>query len=125
MITHKTTPLMMIAVLISRARVGASSRFNQPTQSESIARASRNVAFMRSFARRPFDDRNGGRAHPEKILIWIFYFDAHRESLRDTHPVQFAFHNRHSAKGQIGLAFGLHGPSNSLDASAEALVRRG
>ena len=33
MITHNTTPPMMIAVRILRARVGASSRLNQPIQS--------------------------------------------------------------------------------------------
>src|ERR1700731_1732570 len=55
MITHKTAPATMIAVLILRALVGASSRFNQPIQSESLGSepdwrcASRNVALMELF----------------------------------------------------------------------------
>src|SRR4029453_11834941 len=125
MITHNVTPLTMLAVRISRARVGASSRFNQPTQLESIGRASSNVALMKLLRQRTFDDRNCRSTHSEKILIGIFDFDPNGKTLRDPHPVQFAFHNRHSAKGQIGLAFGLHCPSNSLHSSAKSLVRRG
>src|SRR2546430_14285064 len=96
MITHKTAPPTMMAVRISRARVGASSCRNQPIQSESRGRASRNVSLMELFGRRTFNDCNGGRAHTEKIDIGILDFDAHRETLRDTHPVQFAFHVRNS-----------------------------
>src|SRR5215468_11102926 len=131
MITHKTTPPTTIAVRISRARVGASSRFNQPNQCESLAsepdwrNASTNVALMELFRRWTFDDRDRGRAHTEKILVRIFDFDPNREALRDAHPVQFAFHVRHSRGRQIDLAFGLHGPTDSLHFSTEALVRRG
>ena len=38
MITLKTAPPTRIAVRILRVRVGASSRFNQPNQSESLDR---------------------------------------------------------------------------------------
>src|SRR5882672_10270432 len=101
MITHKTTPPTMIAVRISRARVGASSRFNQPVQSESLGRASSNVALMELFPRRTFDDRNRRRAHAEKIFVGIFDFDANRKALRDAHPVQFAFNVRDTGGRQI------------------------
>src|SRR4030095_11066180 len=66
MITHKTAPPARIAVRILRARVGASSRLNQPIQSESLGRASRKVALMELFPRRTFDDRDRGRAHAEQ-----------------------------------------------------------
>src|SRR5438128_1075589 len=95
MITHKTAPATMMAVLILRALVGASSRRNQAIQSESMGRASRNVALMDLFPR-TFDDRDRGRAHPEKIGIGILDFDAHGESLRDAHPIQFTFHIGHA-----------------------------
>src|SRR5207248_11676414 len=36
MMTHKTAPATMMAVLILRALVGANSRLSQPSQSESI-----------------------------------------------------------------------------------------
>src|SRR5438105_8195085 len=87
MMTHKTAPPTMMVVRISRARVGASSCRNQPIQSESRGRASRNVSLMELFGWRTFDDRNGGRAHAEKIDIRIFDFDANRKALRDAHPV--------------------------------------
>src|SRR5260370_39936857 len=106
MITHKTAPPTMMAVRILRARVGASSRRNQPIQSESMGRASTNVALMDLFPR-TFDDRDRGRAHPEKVGIGIFDFDANRESLRDADPVQLAFHVRHTRRRQIDFAFGL------------------
>src|ERR1700719_1934540 len=101
MMTHKTAPATMMAVLILRALVGASSRLSQPSQSESTEsepdwrNASRNVALMDSFPR-TFDDRDRGRAHPEKIGIGILHFDAHRKALRDADPVQFAFHIRYT-----------------------------
>src|SRR6266576_3586177 len=117
MTTHKTAPTTIIAVLISRGDVGASSLFNQPFQLESIGRASTNVSLMELFPRRTFDDRNRRRAHPEKIFVRILDFDAHRKTLRDAHPVQFALHVRHTRGGQIDLAFGLHRPSDSLDFS--------
>ena len=91
MMTHKTVPATMMAVLISRVRVGASSCRNQPTQSESIGRAPRNVSLMSLPARRTLDDCDRGRAHAEKILIRIFDFDADWESLRDADPIQLAF----------------------------------
>src|SRR5262249_11227606 len=122
MMTQSTTPATRIAVLISRKRVGASSRLNQPTQSESIGRASRNVALMELFRRRTFDDRDRGRAHTEKILVGIFDFDAHRKTLRDADPVQFALHIRHAGGRQIDLALRFNSPSDSLHFSAEALV---
>src|SRR5438552_17595412 len=124
MMTHKTAPATMMAVRISRRRVAASSRFNQPTQSEPLGRASRNVALMELFPRRTFDDRDSGRAYAEKIWIGIFDFDAHLESLCDPVPVQFALHIRHTCGRQIDFAFGLHCPSDSLHFSTEALVRR-
>src|SRR5215471_20988895 len=96
MMTQSTTPRTRIPVLISRKRVGASSRLNQPIQSESIGRASRNVALMELFRRRTFDDRDRGRAHTEKILVGIFDFDADREPLRDAYPVQLALYVRHA-----------------------------
>src|SRR5262249_29883384 len=125
MMTHSTTPVTRIAVLISRKRVGASSRFNQAIQSESIGRASRNVVLMELFRRRAFDDRDRGRAHAKKILVGIFDFDADREPLRDTHPVQFALHVWHTGGWKIDLALRFNSPSDSLHFSAEALVRRG
>src|SRR5258707_4320281 len=124
MMTHKTAPVTMMAVRISRARVGASSCRNQPIQSESRGRASRNVALMELFPR-TLDDRDRGRAHAEEIRVGIFDFDADRESLRDAHPVQFAFHVRNSRWRQINLAFGLNRPSDSLHFSSKSLVRRG
>src|SRR4029453_16050806 len=96
MMTQSTGPATRIAVLTSRKRVGASSRLSQPIQSESIGRASRNVVLMKSFTRRTFDDRDGGGAHPEKILVGIFDFNTDRARLRDAHPVEFAFHIRHA-----------------------------
>src|SRR5947207_15894050 len=125
MITHKTAPATMMAVRILRACVGASSLLNQWFQSESSGRASRNVALTKLFRWRTFDDRNRGRSHAEKILVGIFDFDTDREALRDAHPVQLAFHVRHTRRRQIDLAFGLHCPSDSLHFSTEALVRRG
>src|SRR5882724_7507165 len=130
MITHKTAPATMMAVRMLRGRVGASSRRNQAIQLESIGsepdwrNASRNVALMDLFPR-TFDDRDRGRAHPEKIGIGILDFDAHGESLRDAHPIQLAFHIRNAGRRQIDLAFGLHRPSDSLNLSAEALIRCG
>src|SRR6266404_2219408 len=131
MITHKTAPPIMMAVRISRRCVNASSRLNQPSQPESSGsepdgrNASMNVSLMRSLPRRTFNDRDRRGAHAEKILVGIFDFDANGKSLGDTHPVQFAFHVRHTRSRQIDLAFGFHGPSDSLHASAEALVRHG
>src|SRR5205807_6294881 len=125
MITHKTAPPTMMVVRISRARVGASSCRNQPIQSESRGRASRNVSLMELFGWRTFDDRNGGRAHAKKIDIRIFDFDANRKALRDAHPVQFAFDVRNSRWRQIELALRLNRPTYSLHFSTEALVRRG
>src|SRR6266513_2069174 len=86
MMTHKTAPATMMAVLILRALVGASSRLSQPSQSESIGRASTNVALI-LFRWRTFDDRDRGRAHAEKILVGIVDFDANRKALRDSDPV--------------------------------------
>src|SRR6266496_584801 len=80
MTTHKTAPATMMAVLILRALVGASSRLSQPSQSESIGRASTNVALIELFLRTLYD-RNRGRAHAEKIRVGIFDFDANREAL--------------------------------------------
>src|SRR4029450_7267459 len=97
MTTHKTTPTTRMAVLISLSRVGASSRFIQANQSESLGRA-RNVALMELFPWRTLDNGNRGRAHAEKILVGIFDFDANGETLRHAHPVEFALHNRHRAK---------------------------
>src|SRR4051812_31137536 len=105
MSTHKTAPATMMAVRILRACVGASSLLNQWFQSESSGRASRNVALMKLFRWRTLDDRDCGRAHPEKILVGTLDFDANRESLRDTHPVQFALHVGHAGRRQIDLAF--------------------
>src|SRR5215468_6111282 len=76
-----------------------------------------------SFARRTFDNRHCGSAHPEKILVWIFDFDTNWKPLRDPYPVQFAFHVRNSGRWQVELALGLNCPSDSLDYSTEALVR--
>ncbi len=87
MMTHKTAPATMMAVLISRGCVGASSRLSQPIQSESSGRASRNVALMKLFLWRTFDDRDRGRPHTEKVRVWIFDLDAHGETLGDSHPV--------------------------------------
>ena len=98
MMTQSTTPRTRIAVLISRKRVGASSRLSQPIQSESIGRASRNVALTELFRRRTFDDRDGGRAHAEKIVVGIFDFDADREPLSDAYPVQLPLYDRDCAK---------------------------
>src|SRR6516165_8119149 len=114
MMTHKTAPATIMAVLILRVSVGSSSCLNQPIQLESIGRASRYVSLMELLARRTFDDRDRGRAHAEKILVGIFDFDAHREPLRDAHPVQLAFHVRNSRRRQIQLALRLHCPSDSL-----------
>src|SRR6266705_3190486 len=125
MMTHKTAPATMMAVLISRPRVGASSLLNQWFQSESSGRASRNVALTKLFPRRTFDDRNRGRAHAEKILVGIFDCDADWKALGDAYPVQFAFHVRNSRRRQIDFAFRLHCPTDSLNLSAKALVRRG
>src|SRR6266446_10976188 len=100
MMTHKTAPATMMAVRILRARVGASSRRNQAIQSESMDRASRNVALMDLFPRTS-DDRDRGRAHAEKVGIGILDFYAHGESLRDADPVQFALHVRHAGGRQI------------------------
>src|SRR5215471_745492 len=125
MMTHKTVPPTMIAVRISRSRVGISSCFKNPIQSESSDRASWKVALIRSFPRRTLDNRNCGRAHAEKILVRIFDFDPDGEPLRDADPVQFAFYVRHAGGRQIDFALGLHCPSDSLDFSTEALVRRG
>src|ERR1700731_3188148 len=131
MMTHKTAPATMMAVRISRACVGASSCRNQPIQFESPGsepdwrNASRNVALMELFPRRTVDDRNSGRAHPEKVRIGILDFDANRRALRDSDPVEFAFHVRHTGGRQIDFAFGFHSPSDSLDFSTEALVRSG
>src|SRR5262249_46150151 len=99
MITHKAAPATMMAVRIARRRVGASSCFSQPIQSESNGRASRNVVLMALFRWRTFDDRDGRGAHPEKILVRIFDFDAHGEPLRDAHPVQLTLHVR-DARGR-------------------------
>src|SRR5215472_1901587 len=99
MMTQSTTQTTRIAVLTLRRRVGASSCLSQPIQSESVGRASRNVALIwlaclicrasvpgaetfyrnalqlmcsaHSFRRRTFDDRDRGRAHTEKILVRI------------------------------------------------------
>src|SRR5262249_34697546 len=101
MMTHSTTPMTRIAVLISRKRVGASSRVSQPIQSESIGRASRNVVLMELFPRRTFNDCNCGCAHAEKILVGIFDFDADWESLRDADPVQLAFDVGHARGRQV------------------------
>src|SRR5437899_5342109 len=99
----------MMAVLILRALVGASSPLSQPSQWESSGRASRRVALMKLFrGRRTFDDRDRGSAHPEKIFVRIFDFDADRKTLRHPHPVQFALHIRDTRRRQIDLAFGLH-----------------
>src|SRR5205807_865108 len=125
MMTHKAAPATMMAVRILRACVGASALLNQWFQSESSGRASRNVALTKLFRRRTFDDRDRGRPHTEKILVWIFDFDTDRESLRDAHPVQFALHIRHAGGRQIEVAFRLHCPTDSLHFAAEALVRRG
>src|SRR5213596_3791849 len=125
MMTHKAAPATMMAVRILRACVGASSLLNQWFQSESSGRASRNVALTKLFRRRTFDDRNRGRPHAEKILVGIFDFDTDRESLRDAHPVEFAFDVRNSRWRQIELALRLHCPADSLDFSTKALVRRG
>src|SRR6516225_6495158 len=125
MMTHKTTPTTRMTVLIWRRRVGANSRFNQPTQSESSGCASSKVALIELFPRRTFDDRDRGRAHAEKILVRVFDFDTHRKALRDAHPVEFALHVRNAAEWQIDLAFGLHCPSDPLHFSTETLVRRG
>src|SRR5437879_7663804 len=124
MMTHKTAPATMMAVRISRARAGASSCRNQPIQSESGGCASRNVALMELFPR-TLDDRDRGRAHAEEIRVGIFDFDANRKALRDAHPVQFAFQVRNSRWRQLELALRLHRPSDSLNLSAEALVRCG
>src|SRR5882724_13311913 len=113
MITHKTAPATMMAVLTLRALVGASSRLSQPSQSGSIGRASTNVALMDLFPR-TFDDRNRGRAHPEKVGIGTLDFDANRKALRDAHPVQLALHIRNTGGRQIDLAFGFHCPPDSL-----------
>src|ERR1700730_1881276 len=104
MMTHKTAPATMMAVLILRAFVGASSLFSQVIQSELTGRASRNVALMELFRRRTFDDCNRGRAHAEKIDIGILDFDPDWETLRDAHPVQLAFHVRHTRGRQIDFA---------------------
>src|SRR6266496_4234651 len=125
MMTHKAAPATMMAVRILRACVGASSLLNQWFQSESSGRASTNVALTKLFRRRTFDDRNRGRPHAEKVLVGIFDFDANRKALRDSDPVKFAFHVRHTRRRQIDFAFGLHCPSYSLHFSTEALVRRG
>src|SRR6266550_3535713 len=59
MMTHSTAPPTMMAVLILRALVGASSRRNQPSQSESLGsepdwrNASRNVALIDYFGGGP------------------------------------------------------------------------
>src|SRR5215472_12563068 len=124
MMTQSTTPRTRIAVLISRKRVGASSRLSQSIQSESIFRTSRNVVLMELFRRWAFDDCNRGRAHAEEVGIRIFDFDADRKALRDAHPVQFALHIGDSGGRQINLAFGLHCPTDSLHFSTKALVRR-
>src|SRR5258708_27253997 len=108
MITHKPAPPTMMAVRILRARVGASSRRNQPIQSESMGRASTNVALMDLFPR-TFDDRDRGRAHPEKVGIGIFDFDANRELLRDADPVQLSFHAVRPRRTQLDCACSLHG----------------
>jgi hypothetical protein len=42
---------------------------------------------MKLFRRRTFDDRDRGRAHPEKVWIGILDLDANRESLRYANPV--------------------------------------
>src|SRR5262249_32099488 len=95
MMTHKTVPPTMIAVRISRSRVGLSSCFKNPIQSESSDRVSWKAALISSLPR-TFDDRDRGRTHAEKILVRIFDFDSDREPLRDTDPVQLALHVRHS-----------------------------
>src|SRR6266705_3615177 len=122
MMTHKTAPATMMAVLISRPRVGASSLLNQWFQSESSGRASRNVALTKLFRWRTFDDRNRGRAHAEKILVGIFDFDTDRESLRDAHPVEFAFDVRNSRWRQIELALRINRSTNPLHFSNVALA---
>src|SRR5215471_16780313 len=78
-----------------------------------------------SFWRRTFDDRNGGGAHAEKILVRILDFNPNWKTLRDANPVELAFHVGHPRGRQIDLAFGLHRPSDALHFSPEALVRRG
>src|SRR6266699_578673 len=125
MMTHKAAPATMMAVRILRACVGASSLLNQCLQSESSGRASRNVALTKLFPRRTFDDRDRGRPHAEKILVGIFDFDADWKTLGDAYPVQLAFHVRNSRRRQIDFAFRLHCPTDSLNFSAEALVRCG
>src|SRR5262245_26341633 len=125
MMTQSTAPMTRMAVLISRKCVGASSRLSQPTQLESIGRASRNVVLMELFRRRTFDDRNRGRAHAEKILIRLFDFDPDRETLRDAHPVQFAFHIWDAGCREIDLALRLNRPSDSLHHPAKSLIGRG
>src|SRR5437660_12731478 len=87
MMTHKTAPATMMAVRISRARVGASACRNQPIQSESLGRASRNVALKELFGG-AFDARNRGRPQPEKIRVGIFDFASNGESVREAHPVK-------------------------------------
>src|SRR5215470_8957442 len=119
MMTHKTVPTTMIAVRISRSRVGLSSRFKNPIQSKSSDRVSWKVALIKSLSRRTFDNRHCGSAHPEKILVWIFDFDTNWKPLRDPYPVQFAFHVRNSGRWQVELALGLNCPSDSLDYSTE------
>src|SRR6476659_3163341 len=73
-----------------------------------------------SSSGRTFDNRYGGRAHAEKILVGIFDFDTDRESLRYAYPVQFPFHVRHPGGRQIDLALWLNSPSNSLHFSVKA-----
>src|SRR5262245_6721731 len=124
MMTQSTGPATRIAVLTSRRGVGASSRFNQPIQSESTGRASRNVVLMELPRRWAFDDRDRRRAHAEKILVRIFDFDPNWKTLRDANPVELAFHVGHARGRQIDLSFGLHRPSDALHLSTEALVRR-
>ena len=73
--------------------------FNHPREPIRITRfhrASTNDRAHKLFRWRTFDDRNSGRAHAEKILVGILYFDADGETLRDAHPVQFPFHVRHT-----------------------------
>src|SRR3977135_3331524 len=101
MITQRTASTAMTAVRILRARVGANSLFSQVIQSELSGAPSRNVALMSLLGQRTFDDRNSRCAHPEKIGIGILDFDPHRETLRDAHPVQLAFHVRNSRRRQI------------------------
>src|SRR5438552_18414087 len=99
MMTHKTAPLTTIAVRILRPSVGASSRLSQPSQSESLGCASRNVALMELFPR-TFDNRDGGRSHTDKIDIWIFDFHAYRKALCDAHPDPLALPIRHTCRPQ-------------------------